>query len=179
MFNRYPGTFPVGKGATSGTYHLPRSSSEVKKETSYTSPFPPPPPMSSWRVYGQCYLLRSWMSVVGLQKDRPCIYKCDIEERSRDHCCHSKEKSFTSSECVSVALVIQHVKRMRYSILPSVACPTLPYCSTLPHKRHDCKGKYSRTSIIRTSIIRNVKYPNPHFLRSTFKQQKISDYFTQ
>ena len=27
-------------------------------------------------------------------------------------------------------------------------------------------------SIIRTSIIRNVKYPNPHFLRSAFKQRK-------
>ena len=38
---------------------------------------------------------------------------------------------------------------------------------------------YSRTSIIRTSIIRNVKYPNPQFLCSTFKQRKISDYFTQ
>ena len=37
---------------------------------------------------------------------------------------------------------------------------------------------YSRTSIIRTSIIRNVKYPNPHFLRSMFKQRRISDYFT-
>ena len=30
-----------------------------------------------------------------------------------------------------------------------------------------------------TSIIRNAKYPNPHFLRSTFKKRKISDYFTQ
>ena len=41
------------------------------------------------------------------------------------------------------------------------------------------KLKYSRTSIIRTSIIRNVKYPNPHFLRCMFKQWKINDYFTQ
>ena len=38
---------------------------------------------------------------------------------------------------------------------------------------------YGRTSIIRTSFIRNVKYPNPHFLRSMFKQRKISNYFTQ
>ena len=30
-----------------------------------------------------------------------------------------------------------------------------------------------------TSIVRNVKYPNSHFLRSTFKLRKISDYFTQ
>ena len=40
-------------------------------------------------------------------------------------------------------------------------------------------NKYSRTSIIRTSITRNVKYLNPHFLRSTFKQRKISDFSTQ
>ena len=33
--------------------------------------------------------------------------------------------------------------------------------------------------ISETSIIRNVKYPDPHFLRSTFKQRKISGYFTQ
>ena len=45
--------------------------------------------------------------------------------------------------------------------------------------RLTCQNNYSRTSIIRTSIIRNVKYPNPRFLRSTFKQRKISDYFTQ
>ena len=36
-------------------------------------------------------------------------------------------KSITYSECVSVALVMQHAKRMRRIILPSVACPTVPY----------------------------------------------------
>jgi hypothetical protein len=41
------------------------------------------------------------------------------------------------SVCVCVALVIQHVKRMRRIILSSVVCPALPYVSTLSNKRHD------------------------------------------
>jgi hypothetical protein len=38
---------------------------------------------------------------------------------------------------VFVALVIQHAKRMRRVILPSVACLALLYFSTESHKRHD------------------------------------------
>jgi hypothetical protein len=41
------------------------------------------------------------------------------------------------SVCVSVALVTHHAKCMRHTILSSLACPALPYFSTLSHKRYD------------------------------------------
>ena len=37
---------------------------------------------------------------------------------------------------------MQHSKPIRPIVLPSVACPTLQYFSTLPHKRYDfLRGK--------------------------------------
>jgi hypothetical protein len=42
--------------------------------------------------------------------------------------------NITYSMCVSVAFFVQHAQRMRLVILPSVACPTLTYLSTLCKK---------------------------------------------
>jgi hypothetical protein len=55
----------------------------------------------------------------------------------RNHCCRGKAIGITHPECVFVAFVIQHTKRMRLVILSSVASPVMPYCDTLPHKRHN------------------------------------------
>ena len=49
--------------------------------------------------------------------------------------------SITYSECVFVALAIQHAKRMRRIILSLVHRPALQYFSTFYHKRYDFREK--------------------------------------
>jgi hypothetical protein len=73
--------------------------------------------------------------------DRHCTYKGKTEARSRNHRCRGKAKSLTYSQWVSVAFFIQHAKRMRRVILPSVACLAVPYFSTLSHKQHVFRDK--------------------------------------
>jgi hypothetical protein len=51
----------------------------------------------------------------------------NTEACSSNHCCCGKAISNTYSECVFVALGIQHAKRMRRVTLFSVDCTTLPY----------------------------------------------------
>jgi len=51
-----------------------------------------------------------------------CTYKRNIEARSRDYFCRGRVASITYSQCVSLALVIQHANRIRRIILSSVAC---------------------------------------------------------
>ena len=51
----------------------------------------------------------------------------NIEARSFKYFCSGNAISVTYSECVSVALVIQHANRMRHVVLPCVICPALQY----------------------------------------------------
>jgi hypothetical protein len=68
---------------------------------------------------------------------RNCMYKRQIYARLCNNFCSGRAINITYSECVFVALVIQHEMRMCSVILSSVTCPALQYFSTLFHKRHD------------------------------------------
>jgi hypothetical protein len=73
--------------------------------------------------------------------DGHCAYNVTLRRVRVNYFYRGKVISITYSECVSVALVIRHAKRMRRIILSSVACLDLPYISTSSHKRHDLREK--------------------------------------
>jgi hypothetical protein len=65
-----------------------------------------------------------------------------MQERTVEgKCKRRKAVSITYSECVSVAVVIQHAMRMRHNILSSVVFSALQYFSTLFPKRTDLPKK--------------------------------------
>jgi hypothetical protein len=62
---------------------------------------------------------------------RQAIYlQPNIVALSRNHCFLAKAVNITYSECVSVALVMQHAKRIRRftSFVASLAPPYFPHC---------------------------------------------------
>jgi hypothetical protein len=64
-------------------------------------------------------------------QDRQWTCQHNIEAHWRNHCCRGTKNVLRNyCECVSVALVTQHAKRMRHIILSSVASLDLPYFST-------------------------------------------------
>ena len=63
-----------------------------------------------------------------------CTYKRKTETRSLWHFCRRKAVNITFSECVSVALVIQHALRMRHITLSSVACLATMFFHTISKK---------------------------------------------
>jgi len=57
--------------------------------------------------------------------------QCNTKARSRNNCGRGKTIGITYFKCVFVALVIQHTKRMRRFMLPSVTSLALPHFFTL------------------------------------------------
>jgi hypothetical protein len=108
------------------------------------------------------------------------VYR-SIEARSCTRCCSGKAISITYSECVPVALGIQHAQRMRHIILSSVACLALLCFSIFSHKRHDFRGEKSlerelcvltlSTSLSENFLILRIiqRYMIRNVCRSSFK----------
>jgi hypothetical protein len=71
--------------------------------------------------------------------------------------------------CVSVALVIQHTKRMCRIILSSVACSALPYLFTLSHKWHDFRkrvtGHKMCVLISSATFVWNISHSKKNWVR--------------
>ena len=63
----------------------------------------------------------------------------NIETRLYNHCCSVKAIIITKSECVFVALVIQHAMRMRHIVICGLSGCTV--FSVLSHTRHDFQRK--------------------------------------
>jgi hypothetical protein len=79
---------------------------------------------------------------------RQCTYKGNIEVRSRNNFYRGRTLSTTYSECVSVALVMQHAKRTRRILLSYVACVAVQYFSTLFSIRHDFRKTFSELKFL-------------------------------
>jgi hypothetical protein len=59
-----------------------------------------------------------------------------------------KKICITYCECVFVALLTLHVKRMRSIIMPSESCQGLHYFSTLSHKRQNFSEKVTQCKML-------------------------------
>jgi hypothetical protein len=100
--------------------------------------------MYNWQIV---MLERAYILLCGVTRQAMRVQH-NIEARSLYHCCCEKAIKSTYSECVSVALVIQHGVRMRRVKLSPVTCSALSYLSTLSHKRHDFWTKFTERKCV-------------------------------
>jgi hypothetical protein len=96
-------------------------------------------------------------------KRQAMYYNVNIEAQSCNHCCRGKTINIKYYECVFAALVIHmEIASFLRRIMSPVACPALPYFSTLSHKRHDFQKKIiehkMRFSIFSTTYVWNISY---------------------
>jgi hypothetical protein len=86
-------------------------------------------------------------------QDRKCMYNVTLR---RFRVIIFAVETLTYSECVSVALVIQHAMRMCRIIFSSVACMTLPHFSTSSLTRHDFPKNVLFVLIAFTNSVWNI-----------------------
>jgi hypothetical protein len=78
----------------------------------------------------------------------------NIDACSRNYYCSGKAINNIYSKCASVALVIQHTKRMRRVLLSFVACLVLPYFAALSYKEYEFRKKVMEFKICAQSSLR-------------------------
>jgi hypothetical protein len=66
----------------------------------------------------------------------------NIQWSSRNHVCRGKATGITYSECVFLALVIQHAVRMRRIVLSSVTLPAVLFFHIFSQTARFSKKKY-------------------------------------
>jgi len=76
---------------------------------------------SALKISGGCFIQQAKL------QNMQCTNKRIVKARSRNHCCSGKAISITYSECVIVALGIQHAKRMLHIIICSLTSSTIPF----------------------------------------------------
>jgi len=83
-----------------------------------------------------------------MKQERQCMHNVTLRRVRIPTVVVKKVVNIKYYECVSVALLIQHAKRMRSIMLSFVPCLGLPYLSTLSHKRHDFLIKLLNTKCV-------------------------------